>query len=200
MLPGRIPGYKRTDLQLLPCHTTKRSVWEKYTSAAAQLPGVRSVAYSTFCLIWRRLLPNILPTRPMTDLCAECHKNAGLIQRGSNLSEQEKSEVRLLLVSDLVPGCTSSKNIHCRHSGNMKTICTRQLWSAHSTKKHVNAHACFTGRLRVTANLLGRVIAVVCHQKHTTALTLLSRYIYHLTPFNQGRCISSHQGRWQSLE
>ena len=49
MLRGRIPGYKRTNLQLLPCHTTKCSVWEKYTSDATQLSGVRSVAYSTFC-------------------------------------------------------------------------------------------------------------------------------------------------------
>ena len=29
----------------------------------------------------------------MTGLCAECHKNAAIIQRNSNLSEEEKSEV-----------------------------------------------------------------------------------------------------------
>ena len=92
-LPGRIPGYKRTDLQLLPCHTTKTLVWKTYSSVGSQQAGARSLAYSTFCQIWQKLLPNILPTRPMTDLCAECHKNAALIQRNSNLSEEEKSEV-----------------------------------------------------------------------------------------------------------
>ena len=30
LLPGRIPGYKRDDLQLLPSSTTKRQVWELY--------------------------------------------------------------------------------------------------------------------------------------------------------------------------
>ena len=36
-LPRRIPGYKRTDLQLLPCSTTKRSVWEQYSVVAVQV-------------------------------------------------------------------------------------------------------------------------------------------------------------------
>lgn len=51
LLPGRIPGYKRSDLQLLPTSTTRHSVWKAYynaTSPTAQ-PYVRCVAYSTFC-------------------------------------------------------------------------------------------------------------------------------------------------------
>lgn len=92
-LPGRIPGYKRSDLQLLPCSTTKRSVWLQYHQAMRALPNSHAVAYTTFCTIWRKILPNILPTRPMTDLCAVCHRNAGLIIRSSNLTEEQKSEV-----------------------------------------------------------------------------------------------------------
>ena len=68
MLPGQIPGYKWSDLQLLSCSMTKNSVWKCYIDAAALLPSSNAVAYSTFCLIWKTLLPNILPTRPMTDL------------------------------------------------------------------------------------------------------------------------------------
>ena len=30
LLPGRIPGYKHTDVQLLPSSTTKRQVWQQY--------------------------------------------------------------------------------------------------------------------------------------------------------------------------
>ena len=92
LLPGRIPGYKRSDLQLLPCSTTKRSVWNIYCSATRTV-SCHCVAYTTFSRIWRNLLPHILPTRPMTDLCAVCHHNAGLIMRSSNLSEEGKSEV-----------------------------------------------------------------------------------------------------------
>lgn len=91
-LPGRIPGYKRSDLLLLPCSTTKKSVWREYSCAAPD--ELHIVAYSTFCTIWRTILPNILSTKPMTDLCAVCHKNAGLIMKNSNLSESEKSEVK----------------------------------------------------------------------------------------------------------
>ena len=97
-LPGRIPGYKRTDLKLLPCSTTKRSVWLQYKSASAMVPSIRTVAYTSFCYLWRSLVPNILPTRPMTDLCDTCHKNAGLIMRSTNLSEEEKSQVGLIIV------------------------------------------------------------------------------------------------------
>ena len=49
LLPGRIPGYKRTDVQLL---TTKRQVWQQY--CASTISGThQQVAYSTFCAIWR---------------------------------------------------------------------------------------------------------------------------------------------------
>ena len=93
-LPGRIPGYKRSDLQLLPCSTTKRSVWQQYVSATSQQQGnVHSASYTSFCRIWQQLKPNILSTTPMTDLCAICHRNAGLIMRSSNLSEEEKTQV-----------------------------------------------------------------------------------------------------------
>ena len=92
-LPGRIPGYKRSDLQLLPCSTTRRSVWHKYCHATTSLPDIRAVSYPSFCSLWQQLLPSILPTRPMTDLCAVCHDRAILISRSSNLSEAAKSQV-----------------------------------------------------------------------------------------------------------
>ena len=30
LLPGRVPGYKRSDIQILPCNTTKLHVWRLY--------------------------------------------------------------------------------------------------------------------------------------------------------------------------
>ena len=102
LLPGRIPGYKRSDLQLLPTSITRRYVWQAYYHAAgaaptAALPYVHCVAYPTFCRLWRQLLPQILPTRPMMDLCAVCHRNSILIIRGANLPEAQKTQVSLPL-------------------------------------------------------------------------------------------------------
>ena len=35
VLPGRVPGYKSSDIQLLPSSTTKHQVWELYQQAAS---------------------------------------------------------------------------------------------------------------------------------------------------------------------
>ena len=92
LLPGRIPGYKRSDLQLLPTSTTRRNVWLEYAQATTN-STIHCVAYSTFCRLWRKLLPQVLPSKPMTDLCATCHKNSIIIMRGANLLEAEKTQV-----------------------------------------------------------------------------------------------------------
>ena len=97
-LPGCIPAYKQSDLQLLPCSTSKHSIWRMYSNAASQHGHIRSVAYAIFCHTWRKLLLNILPTLPRRDLYAVCHRNAGLISRSGNLSEAEKSQVRVTLL------------------------------------------------------------------------------------------------------
>ena len=36
LLPGRIPGFKRDDLQLLPSSETKANVWRKYKIAMGE--------------------------------------------------------------------------------------------------------------------------------------------------------------------
>ena len=36
-LPGRIPGLKKTDIQLLPTHITKKALWSQYCQAVAAL-------------------------------------------------------------------------------------------------------------------------------------------------------------------
>lgn len=92
VLLGRIPGYKRSDLQLLPSSTSKRQVWLQYCAAAE--PGTKIVAYSTFCAFWHEYLPQVMVTKPMTDLCGVCHKNSTLLIRHSNRSVEEKSQVK----------------------------------------------------------------------------------------------------------
>ena len=70
-LPGRIPGYKRCDLQLLPTHTTKHSVWELYIKSSATLT-FKLASYRSFCKIWQKHKPRMIITTPKSDLCWTC--------------------------------------------------------------------------------------------------------------------------------
>ena len=97
LLPGRIPGYKRSDIQILPYSTTKRAIWMMYEETAARL-SQRSVAYCTLCNVWKKFLQHVVVARPMTNLCATCQKNSAAIIRSVNLSDEEKSEVSLSTV------------------------------------------------------------------------------------------------------
>ena len=92
LLPGRIPGYKRDDIKLLPSSCTKRAVWVLYQESATSL-SLRSVAYTTFCKVWRNFMGDVVVCKPMSDLCETCQKNSASIVRSFNKSEEEKSEV-----------------------------------------------------------------------------------------------------------
>ena len=91
LLPGRIPGYSRDDIKLLPSSVSKKGIWSTYFQAAQQDPEVHAVAYTTFCHLWRQLLPSIRLMKPMTDLCWTCQKNSTAILRSANFPDKEKS-------------------------------------------------------------------------------------------------------------
>ena len=88
VLPGRVPGYSRTDIQLLPSSVSKRAVWMVYRESVGT---VHAVAYSTFCLLWRTLVPSIVIMKPRSDLCWKCQQNSTAIMRTANASDAEKS-------------------------------------------------------------------------------------------------------------
>ena len=100
LLPGRIPGYKQDDVVLLPSSTTKITVWNLYHAAAENAPDVKAVGYSSFCSLWKQLLPQILVCKPMSDLCWTCQQNSTKIMRAHNRPE-EKSEVCMIFNSIL---------------------------------------------------------------------------------------------------
>ena len=91
LLPGRIPGYSRSDIQLLSSSTTKRAIWRVYHTAAESDSSIQAVAYSTFCYLWRTLLPSIVVLKPQSDLCWQCQQNSSAIVRSVNSSVAEKS-------------------------------------------------------------------------------------------------------------
>ena len=91
LLPGRIPGYSHSDIKLLPSSISKRGIWKTYYSAAEEHVGIHPVAYTTFCRLWRTLLPSVIIMKPRTDLCWTCHQNSTAILRATNCSEASKS-------------------------------------------------------------------------------------------------------------
>ena len=93
LLPGRVPGFKRDDIQLLLSAVTKREVWIAYREATAQCEGAAVVCYSLFCQLWRQLTPQVVVSKPMSDLCSTCQKNSSLIMRAHNRPVEEKTEV-----------------------------------------------------------------------------------------------------------
>ena len=88
LLPGRVPGYKDSDVKLLPSSTTKRTIWDLVCQAAAG-SVMRAVAYSTFTQLWRQLLPYIVVMKPMSDLCWVCQQNSTAITRAANQPEEK---------------------------------------------------------------------------------------------------------------
>ncbi|XP_070174272.1 uncharacterized protein [Littorina saxatilis] len=91
-LPGRVPGFNRDDILLLPSSTTKGRVHELF-QAACQEQGHRSVCVSTFRKLWAALLPFVVVSKPMTDLCFVCQKNNYRIFRAANITDEEKQEL-----------------------------------------------------------------------------------------------------------
>ena len=80
----------RSDIKLLPSSMSKRGIWKTYHSAADEESSIHAVAYTTFCSLWRLLLPSVI-MKPMTDLCWTCHQNSTAILRATNCSDANKS-------------------------------------------------------------------------------------------------------------
>ena len=91
MLPGRIPGFKREDVQVLSSSETKTSVWRVYT-ATCKASGEQAVSYSKFVDLWNQFCPKVVVAKPMTDLCLTCQQNTTKLVRAANLPEHEKAD------------------------------------------------------------------------------------------------------------
>ena len=92
LLPGRIPGYSRDDLKLLPSSCTKASVYEEYVRSCTAA-NKTAVAQRTFLQLWKECVPEILPMKPSTDLCWTCQRNSAMISSKINIPEEEKLEL-----------------------------------------------------------------------------------------------------------
>ena len=115
MLPGRIPGYKRYDLQLLLCSTT-RLMFGRLISlplpASTLLTPLFVVCGDNFCHRFFQPGPEQTSVKSATRVL-QC--SAILISRSSNLSEADKTQVFTLTTSyniiDSILTCTGSQVI-----------------------------------------------------------------------------------------
>lgn len=94
LLPGRIPGFKRSDLVLLPTSNTKKSIWQCYVKSCGTLTFLLA-SYRSFCRVWQKHMPHIVITTPKSDLCWTCQQNSMNITAAANKTEQEKLQVKL---------------------------------------------------------------------------------------------------------
>ena len=89
VLPGRVPGFSKTDIKLLLSAMSKSGIWKTYRKALPS--GNVPVAYSTYCQLWQDLVPDLVVMKPMTDLCLECQQHIIALQRCTNQLPQDKS-------------------------------------------------------------------------------------------------------------
>ena len=91
LLPGRIPGFKDEDIQLLSSSDTKVHVWNSFKRACEE-SNKQVVSYSKFTLLWKQFHPNVVVAKPMTDLCFTCQQNTTKLLRAAGLQDSEKSD------------------------------------------------------------------------------------------------------------
>ena len=89
LLPGRIPGYKRDDVILLPSSTTKMAVYSSWECFRCVSCWNLLFLYAAF---WQQLLPQIIVCKPMLDLCWICQQNSMMIMRAHSRLKGGKSE------------------------------------------------------------------------------------------------------------
>ena len=76
-----------------------QKVWSLYNESCSA-SRITPVAYTTFADYWLKLLPHIRVGKPMTDLCWVCQQNSTRLTRSMNKSEDEKSEVGIIVTED----------------------------------------------------------------------------------------------------
>ena len=110
LLAGRIPGYKRDDIRLLPSNCSKavryhlnmycknniylhiQKIWEYYIECCKSA-NIWAAAKTTFLDYWRTLAPQIRVGKPKSDLGWTCQQNNALIMKSVNKPANEKTAV-----------------------------------------------------------------------------------------------------------
>ena len=113
---------------------SKRAMWRVYHAVAEEVDAVHAVAYTTFCLLWRTLVPSIVVMKPRSDLYWQCQQNSTAIMHTANLSKSEKSAtiesaleyLRIVkqertLYKSMCDDCKESVRAHFVHDGEFSS-------------------------------------------------------------------------------
>ena len=165
-LPGRVPGYARDDLKLLPSNCSKKMVYENYVDAC-KLVDVRACSLVLFRRLWRQLVPFIVVMRPRTDLCWFCQKNVTMISRATNVSDEVKGEAFLKAQDHLATAKTEKEFYH--------GVCSQAKQDAEGVKQLVKKQP-------VTFEGLGHYSMDFAQQVHFPSNPLQPGPIYFKTP------------------
>ena len=93
LLPqGRVPGFKRIDVKLLPSSMTKSRLCKSYQSACAA-KRTRICWLLKVLWLWSQLCLFIIMMRPASDLCWTSQKNKNQTLKSANLPDAQKAEV-----------------------------------------------------------------------------------------------------------
>jgi len=176
LLPGRVPGYSRTDIKLLPSSTSKRRIWNIYKETAEQAES-RVIAYSTFCRLWKTQLPYVVLMKPMTDLCWKCQQNGNSILRAANSSDSIKS-------ARIEEALEHLRIVQVERS-HYRTICKE-------CEREIKAF--FTNSNTFTPPPLHTFHLIQYQSRPIIHLITPSRSTFLLTPCNPDLFISLHQG------
>lgn len=145
VLPGRVPGFKRDDIKLLPSSHTKVKVYEDY-KASLENSDYRIVGTSSFMSLWEQLTPFIVTAKPMTDLCWTCQKNNTLIFRSANISDSMKSE-KLKMQEDHLRIVTMERSLYNTMVDEAKSVCKQlgidKLQQSLPCSRPISAHYSF---------------------------------------------------------
>ena len=122
LLPGRVPGYSRSDIWILPSSLSKRAIWRVYHTSAEADGTAHPAAYTTFCYIWRKL---------GSDLFWQCQQNSAAIVRTANRPVAKKSAAITSALQHLEVVMSAKEHY--------KTICQK-------CKENVHAHFVSNGQ------------------------------------------------------
>ncbi|CAC5396523.1 unnamed protein product [Mytilus coruscus] len=98
-LPGRLPNFRNSQVLLLPSDKTAFDIHELYEKLAVEMK-YRSVSVRTFQRLWSELSPNIVVSKPCTDLCCKCQDYAFKISNSGHPTEEEKRKQTFYLVDE----------------------------------------------------------------------------------------------------
>ena len=124
LLPGRIPGFKTDDIRLLSSCETKMNVWREFQRVCEET-GKQGVGYTSFTKLWQQFHPDLVISKPMTDLCLTCQQNTAKLVRSANLPESEKSQCVLTQQEHLDRVQTERelyRNTCCESKNNFKRL------------------------------------------------------------------------------